>query len=124
MGDAAMIGVLKIVILDELLEQITIIRARIILSDNSWRAKIINYVTNMTDPLTRLAHLSEDWYRAQDQLFDVENQMSGPFQIAMENAKTIVDLQNIVDCLPKNCKITRRVYEAMIRMEDEQLAAR
>lgn len=74
----------------------------------------------MTDPLIRLACLSKDWYKAQDQLLAVEEQMSEPFRLAMENAKTIVNLQNIADVLPKSCKITRRVYEAMIRMEDEQ----
>lgn len=78
----------------------------------------------MTDPLIRLACLSEDWYRAQDQLLAVEKEMSEPFRIAMENAKKIIDLQNIVDVLPKSCKITRRVYEAMIRMEDELNASK
>lgn len=78
----------------------------------------------MTDPLTRLARLSEDWYRAQDQLLAVEEEMREPFRIAMENAKTIINLQNIVDVLPKSYKVTRRVYEAMIRMEDELNASK
>ena len=75
----------------------------------------------MSDQHKKLIDLTLKWFSAHQALLDVESEMSEPYQVLMGEAKTLDDLQTIADILPKTCRITRRVCEAMIRMQDEQL---
>lgn len=75
----------------------------------------------MADQHKKLANLTLKWFTAHQALLDVESEMSEPYQVLMSEARTLDGLQTIADILPKTCRITRRVYETMIRMQDEKL---